>query len=273
MVFSYLFMGMKKILDLKTPEISYLIGFIQTDGHLQKNTRNRGRLSIEISTKDYDILEKLQQIIPVNTTIYTRIRNTNFKNNVSSTTLNVFDHEFRNAIVAFGVPYGKKSDIISPPRLPYLENDYWRGIIDGDGSLGMTGKKIPYISLVTASEDLYQSYKHWLQKYNINIDVNRNLRDSVYNITLFREKAQKIISILYYDQCICLNRKLIAAHEAINWIRPKEMKIVPRQPKWTNSELKILKENNVSNCLILLPQRTINAIKLKKNRTKDDKRK
>ena len=252
------------LFELKKPEYSYLIGFMQTDGHLQSSSRNRGRLSIEINKKDIDIIEKFRKIIPVNSTMYERTRKTNFSSGHTSITMNVFDLNFRNTINYYGVPYGKKSNIIKPPPCAYSEIDYWRGIIDGDGSLGITGTGLPYLSLVTASENLYQSYKEWLQKYNINISVNRNTRDNVYNVTLFIERAQTIIDILYSNSCIYLERKKILAEEAMQWIRPVGMKIKPMQPKWTDEEICILKNNDVNSSKMLLPHRTLDAIKVKK---------
>ena len=43
-------------ITLNHPDYAYLFGFIQTDGHLYNNTRDRGRLSIEIHKQDEDIL-------------------------------------------------------------------------------------------------------------------------------------------------------------------------------------------------------------------------
>jgi hypothetical protein len=38
---------------------------------------------------------------------------------------------------AIGIPYGKKSETVNPPSNPFSEKDYIRGLIDGDGSIGM----------------------------------------------------------------------------------------------------------------------------------------
>jgi len=260
---------MKKLLNLQIPEHSYLIGFIQTDGHLQKNKGNKGKLTIEISQKDNDILEKLQNIIPVKTSIYKRIRETNFCKSYSSITLNVFNLEFRKEIESCGVSYGKKSSIIHPPTQKYLENDYWRGIIDGDGSLGFTKNNIPFISLVTKSQKLYEYYRLFLEKHNIEVNVSPNKRDSCYNIILFNEKAQKIINVLYYDNCLSLNRKQQKATEILNWKRPLEIKKREKEnKKWSQYEIEILKKEDLQTCIKKIKNRTLNAIKIKKNRIK-----
>ncbi len=270
MVFSYLFTYMENTLfNLNIPEYSYFIGFVQADGHLHSAERNRGKLSIEISHRDLDILEKFQKIIPVNSTIYTRIRNTNFLNNYTGVCLNFFNKQFRDTINYYGVPYGKKSNIIKPPPVEYLEHDYWRGIIDADGSLGITGQGLPYISLVTASEDLFRAYSKYLKiNYNIILNLRRNTRDSVYNITISREKAQKIVKNLYYENCLSLNRKKESSKKVLSWVRPKSLKIKEKALNWEDFEIQILKSNSILNSIKLLPHRTESAIKLKKNRIK-----
>lgn len=258
----------KPLFNLQQPQYSYLIGFIQTDGHLQSNTRNRGRLSIEISYKDKEILMKLQNIIPVNTTIYTRVRNTNFIKNHTGITLNVFDKNFRETINYYGVPYGKKSNIIEPPKVNYSQIDYWRGIIDGDGSLGMTSNNIPFISLITMSEKLFLEYKKFLTNFGIEINLNRNKRDNIYNICVFNENAQKIVSALYYPGAIALDRKMKKANDIISWVRsPNQKKRKIPFKKWSENEIKILISNDIISCLKLL-DRTENSIRVKKQRLK-----
>lgn len=203
-------------LNLNKPENAYIVGFAQTDGHLSSGTRNRGKLRFELSDKDADILVKIQSQIPYNSTISSRTRNTNFKKNAKSVTLTCCSLEFRQEISKY-VPYGKKSKIIFAP--PGLEEsaDYWRGIIDGDGSLGFFNGS-PYISLNTSSDKLAEQYLHFIndvlgvKKYS-----NRNSRDKTYNIIVAGEKAKILTGKLYYSDCFGLDRKIIISKEIALW--------------------------------------------------------
>lgn len=38
----------------------YMIGMLQGDGHHSEASRNRGRVSLELSSKDNDIIQKLK---------------------------------------------------------------------------------------------------------------------------------------------------------------------------------------------------------------------
>lgn len=257
------------LFTLEKPEFSYLIGFGQADGHLSSNTRNRGQFSIELKKEDGDILIKFKELVPVNSSITFRTRKTNFKKISETITWTVCFKSFRDTINFYGIPYGKKSNLIEPPKKEYIEKDYWRGIIDADGSLGVTKQGYPFLSLVTASEKLYNSFSALIFKEtNFKINLQPNTRDNVYNITLYKEKAQKLISFLYYENCLCLNRKKEKANICLNWERPETLKTREHAPKWTKEEIEILKNNSILDCLEKI-KRTENSIRIKKQRLKN----
>ncbi len=147
---------------------------------------------------------------------------------IETVTLLICDLEFRNQFKSWGFPAGKKSDIIEPPQnVEYSEIDYVRGLIDGDGSLGVTGTGIPYLSFITKSEKIKNYYIQYLASVTGKLKINnRNKRDSAYNICIYREDAQKLINILYYNNCLCIERKKKKAIEALKWSRPKNSRLV-----------------------------------------------
>lgn len=253
-------MIMEKIKDL--PFDSYLIGFLQTDGSYYENTRNRGRITLEISMRDKDIIEKIHEAIPSVTKITYRKRDTNFKKDNEFISLNIFNLETREYLKEY-IPPGKKSLIITPPT-NISEYDYWRGIIDGDGSLGLTNKGFPFISLTTNSDNLCKSFLDFIsEKLNIEKTINRNKRDNMYNIVLYKEQAQELTKILYYDNCLCLNRKKQKANDIINWVRPATMKKIDfERRKWTKKEDEYIISNSIENSIKNL-DRNENAIKIR----------
>ena len=64
---------------------SYIYGLLITDGNLYLTSRNRGRVTLEVSDKDKDIVESLVKIIP-NSSTRIRTRDTNFKQNYTTYT-------------------------------------------------------------------------------------------------------------------------------------------------------------------------------------------
>lgn len=247
-----------------SPEQSYYIGFAQTDGHLSQNTRNRGRFSIELGIKDLDIIHKLADITPANYNISQRTRDTNFSKKYHSVVFTVCDLTFRTFLNDNGVPYGKKSEIIELPPVKFSELDYWRGIIDGDGSLGFTADGRPFVSLVTSSEKLIRAYEALILKLaGVSRYTNRNKRDAVYNIAVFGDSAKLITAALYYDKCLGLNRKIMLANNMQYWKQAP-----PNKPKYyTPKEDKIILSNKLAQAATLL-NRTLSSVRQRKIRLK-----
>lgn len=229
-------------LELLRPEHAYLFGFIQADGHLYQNPKlpNKGKLQIELSARDVDILQKFNAIIPVKTSIKSRVRTTNFSNGElkQTYTMTACDMAFRQELEALGIPHGRKSNTIAPPAVPFSEADYYRGIIDGDGSLGITAGNLPFVSLVTTSDQLMSGYLSFIKKSTgCTITANRNKRDGVYNIMITREGAQALAKVLYYEGCLALDRKIHKSVEVTGWVRPENsLKREFEMKKWSKEE-------------------------------------
>ncbi len=252
---------MKELLfDLEKPEFSYMIGFMQADGYLNSASRGRGQMRIELGEIDTHILEDFQRIISVKSTILTRTRDTNFKKNATSVTLAVYNKKFRETIQYYGVPSGKKSNIIEPPKQKYSQFDYWRGIIDADGSLGITSQNMPFISLVTASDNLANAFMNFIFEHTgFKPEVKKNKRDEVFNIMLTNEKCQTIVKLLYYEKCLCLKRKYNSTLNVLNWIRPVD-KPIREHSDWTKEEKELLLKNSAKVSVEILKNRKKSSV-------------
>lgn len=249
------------MLDLKNPNHAYMFGFIQADGHMSKGTRNRGKVSIEIKEEDGHILEEFKKIIPYHSHIKKRKRDTNFKDEYRSICLTIHKKEFRDKLLTLGLPYGCKSNLIDIPKCDFSELDYYRGLIDGDGSLGITSAGWPFLSFVTKSEPLALNYLSFINKLTgMSKTTTRNKRDSVFNIVIFSENAQTVISYLYYTNCLCLLRKYLKALEILNWKRPNGKSRVINKRKWNKYEDEYILKHNVQESSLEL-NRTLISVK------------
>lgn len=251
-----------RYLNLKKPEHSYFFGFIQADGTLRASSRNRGYLEIELNKKDREILEFFRKLFPFCPPIKTRVRDTNFKKNYKSCSLRIFQKEFRKELLELGFSPGKKFLNIFPPKCSFSERDYIRGLIDGDGSLGITKKGFPFISISVKSEALKIYLCEIIEKVaGERKRIIRNKRDNTYNIMLIRERAQELIRYLYYPGCLALRRKLKKVQEALKWKRPKTLKRI-FQKFWEPWEDEYILAHSVEescNCL----NRTERSIKMR----------
>ncbi|KKM79896.1 hypothetical protein LCGC14_1345390 [marine sediment metagenome] len=247
------------MLDNITPEEkSYIIGFLQGDGHHRSESGNRGRIQIELSFRDKDILDKLSDVfnqLAIHVGRGERTRDTNFKKNFSASSLFLCDLELREELREY-VPIGKKSRNIKPPidMLGFNRYAYIRGLSDADGSLGMTGDNKPFWSLCTSSEYIKEFIISDIKK-TLNFDkrLSRNKRDGVYNIVLYSEDAVIYTKMLYGNTSLRLDRKYNKFCEIQKWVRTTT-KRPGRKKSWLIYEDKVVLSDNLSlkeKCVLL----------------------
>jgi len=115
------------------------------------------------------------------------------------------------------------------------EVDYVRGLVDGDGSLGLTAKGYPFVSLNTSSDAIAAFYIDFLHRVTgrPRKTSSRNKHDDTFNIAVFKEPAQTVSALLYYDGCLALTRKTRAAQAIRAWTRPVGMRFCDSVQLWT----------------------------------------
>jgi hypothetical protein len=218
------------ILDLNKDEHAYIYGLLLADGNLYLNkVRNRGKVMLELSERDKDILYKISNTISGGQ-IHFRERITNFTNgNIKKFYIWANSHiEFRYELIEYGFPIKNKSLECNVPNIFYDEAGFWRGYMDGNGSVGITSQNIPFMSVTMKSENLKNSYlKFLLNNFNIEKLINRNKRDNIYNISVLKEDAQEISKFLYHNNTISIQRKYNNYLEVMGWVRPVGMKVKP----------------------------------------------
>ncbi|MEU5220122.1 hypothetical protein AB0G79_28555 [Streptomyces sp. NPDC020807] len=224
-------------MDLEDPNYAYMFGFLQADGHLAQGSGQKGRLTAEINARDAHILHEFQRLTPYNSSITERVRATNFAKEHHSATWTLCALEARTIVNRLGIPYGKKSWIIKPPRVEFSRPDYIRGAIDADGSLGWTAEGIPFLSFTSASTAMAVYLCHYAKKITgAERIARRNARDQVYVITYYKEQAQQLARHLYYPGCLGLDHKKANAASIQTWVRPADMKFAPPRKRWTAAD-------------------------------------
>ncbi|MEU1121153.1 MULTISPECIES: hypothetical protein [unclassified Streptomyces] len=232
-----------QFMDLSVPEYAYMFGFLQADGHLQQGVGRKGKLSVEISVRDIEILREFQRLTPYNSTISERTRSTNFAETHTSAIWTLCSLEARTKLNELGLPYGRKSKKVTPPRVEFSRRDYLRGGIDADGSVGHTGHGFPFISLTTASTAVGVYLCRYVRLLTgAERLIKRNARDGIYNISYVKEPAMRLGAELYYPGCLSLERKQRAADSLATWARPAGMKISPKR-RWKEWEDRVLLEH------------------------------
>ena len=162
-----------KELDIRTR--SYLYGLFLSDGYFLCQKDKITGMGIELATRDKDLIIKLGKLFPEGTVSF-RNRDTNYKKNYESYVFSCYRKDFADFFIQMGIPIKNKSEEAHSPVTAYLEVPFWRGVIDGNGSLGNRPTGKAFLSLTTKSEKLKMSFVIFSiklpKKFILQIEIN-----------------------------------------------------------------------------------------------------
>ncbi len=120
------------------PIQAYILGFLAADGTIVSSLP---RIDLELSVKDYELLEFVRDELAPNHTIHRRLRersSTRFASGESAT-LSFTSPQMVTDLARFGIVPKKTLTMQWPSELPeHLERDFLLGYFDGDGSITST---------------------------------------------------------------------------------------------------------------------------------------
>ncbi|GAB3172334.1 hypothetical protein GCM10027059_41850 [Myceligenerans halotolerans] len=229
---------------LTQPLFSHLAGLLATDGSHDGHPDRKGRLQIELSERDGELLERIAAAVPWRATMRTRTRTTNFSRGAYTTmTLRICAQEARRFFATAGIPTGPKSSTVAPPAHKFSAADYTRGLLDGDGSLGFTAKGYPFVSFTTASPALAAFMCATIEDVcGVVRTARRNTRDDVFNIMVTNVAAEKLATWAYYDGALGMRRKQAAARAIAEWTPPSSRYGVTKRA-WTPEQDEVVRSN------------------------------
>lgn len=121
------------------------------------------------------------------------------------------------------------------------------------------------MSFCSSSKEMTQAYLTFVTSVTGKIKYCRpTARDSMWNICVFKEDAQKLAATLYYDGCLALNRKIDLARDVRVWVRPPGMRRVSAR-RWTEAEDNVVRKCSVEVAMDVLG-RTEKSVRVRKFR-------
>jgi len=221
-----------ELFDGLDPKGNYWVGFLMADGSVGTNTRVSDAASIiqlGLARRDEAHVEKFKTFLGSEHKIARR-RN-------GSSNFQFQSQSIANKLISLGVT-PKKS--VRAEANPVLVNspDFWRGVIDGDGSLVLHKTKYrrkrtnelviyvrPGLELVGSKPLLTQ----WLTYVKKHCKTNSNVvkHKSIFKVALSGEAAYSMIRLLYANPIEFLDRKRKKASELLNQFGNLRKMILP----------------------------------------------
>lgn len=188
-------------------ESAYWIGFLLADGCV---TDTGGRqLVVSLKAADRGHLEKLKAFLGSTNAIQEFDAAAGNGKVYPTCRFAIRSQELINDLAEWGI-VPRKSQRESPHADLVADRDFWRGVVDGDGYLGLSKSKTsvilqPKFELV-GSEELVKAFASFA-KAALDVDLTPRKKRSVWSVACSANPALKIVKALYKDADVYLDRK------------------------------------------------------------------
>lgn len=187
---------------IDTEDKAYFLGLITTDGCVHRNM-----LIISLQERDRHILEELQKAVKTTTPIKTKTGKRGYKNSKPQSRFEIFSGKIFNDLGFLGVHPNKTFTIKPWFGDKELQRHYWRGCVDGDGSVLIDKNKRTTLSLA-GNLEIVTAFKAWVNTFFPNDNKIRPTK-SIYVYSVNGINALTVARELYKNSTVKLNRKYL----------------------------------------------------------------
>ncbi|MER7587201.1 hypothetical protein ABTW72_06660 [Micromonospora sp. NPDC127501] len=185
--------------DLLTPEACYWLGFLFADGCVTYRTGHLPQISVGLAQRDREHLASLRTFLGSTSSISAP------SPTHGSCQFSVRSTRLAERMVALGRYDGPLDERLTESR------DFWRGVVDGDGSIGQYRRPNPSQSTfsqfrLVGSKRLLDSFAAFLERNGID-GLSVRPHKTIYTIGTTCAPAEKIVAMLYSEATVALTRK------------------------------------------------------------------
>jgi hypothetical protein len=186
--------------DELTPDAAYWIGFLFADGSV--NCRGgSAEVQVRLSECDREHLVKLRAFLGSTHTIGAApAGNYGGYRSRPSARLSVTSGRLAQRLLSLGRYEGRIDSTLMRSR------DFWRGVVDGDGSLGLLASGYAYFGLV-GSRRLLEAFLVFLKSNGLGARMTIRPDKTIFQVATAGHTAEKIVSFLYEGATVALDRK------------------------------------------------------------------
>lgn len=212
--------------DTWSPAMAYCLGFMLTDGCVSNNN-----IMLSVQERDVEILEYFKKSMESEHPI--RIKphgKTGYGANTgqNSALMTIGSMKLCESLKTLGVVPNKTFITKFNQEVPdEFMPDYFRGIVDGDGSIWANGNRAISIEIFSASQSFIEEMRNFIGYGSV-----RKKKNTVFGWRVYCQKAIRFRDYIYYDGCFALARK-----------RAKAFSITESHPRWTTQDISYIKDN------------------------------
>lgn len=207
---------------------AYWAGFLMADGCICRNSRTKknSRIALYLQERDVGHIKKFLNFLKTNIPIKAKAKSE--KNSLVKKSGTVFgvqitSQKLANKLVDFGV-VPRKSLTARVNSTLGDNRDFWRGVVDGDGTVSYynsSGNKYPYLALSSASSELIQQFSDFIEENVTYAPCHIETRkiegyNDIYTIRLTCKSGVAAVKFLYDGCSISLDRKKVVADEILS---------------------------------------------------------
>jgi len=187
-------MTIERIKQIKDKEVAYFLGFMWSDGYIRKYTSgkiNYHKISLEINSDDAKIINPILEKI-MNWAIFKRKRKSTWKETwtFSKNSAKLYSFLEENDYVL------KSEPIKILQKIPQeLKIYFWKGVFDGDGSVGLMGRGA-YLELASSYNYEYLEFIEFLKEFNITkFHIYRQVSKKEHQSSVLKLYGKEILKV------------------------------------------------------------------------------
>lgn len=222
----------------ETPEALYWIGFIAADGAVIGKLGSKLQLTINLKYSDKTHLKKLSTLLKHGT--ISQVDMSKYESKIEDKKIkgtkmvrfNLSSTRLCRSLVNHGITPRKTHSLTLSERLK-SSKDFWRGYIDGDGSISPLRNSKGNISTVFmlggGSRRLLEDFREFLISLGVTVPEISivNYKKPFYKVFVSGERARHVIKFLYEGAPVSarLERKYKIAMTWIKWLSDQPRKL------------------------------------------------
>lgn len=216
--------------DTLTPAACYWIGFLFADGTVVDNGDGAPQIALGLAEKDRGQIEKFRAFLGSTHAITENLVKTKFPDGSGkprrSVSFRVRSRQLVEALRRLG--FAAKGPDRTPTDIIAHSVDFWRGCIDGDGTVRIVedhhGYDYKYASLILFGHmPLLEKYQAFLMSNGVLANIT-DTASGIFQVRIMGAGAYATIRLLYEGTTVALERKLESARAVLLQAVPRERK-------------------------------------------------